>query len=137
MKYIAKLEVEDKGGFSVSFPDLPGCFSEGDSLEEAITMATKALDALLGFYLDHNRDIPPPLSYQGNGYYEIDVDPVIATAVLIRTQRGRRPMSEIAELIGTTPQNYFRYERAGCNPTLKTLSRIAKACGKKLEVRFI
>ena len=34
-------------GFSVAFPDLPGCFTEGDTLEQAYEMAFAAL----GLYL--------------------------------------------------------------------------------------
>lgn len=34
---------EDKpGAYTVVVPDLPGCISEGDSLEDAIAMATDA-----------------------------------------------------------------------------------------------
>ena len=39
---------EDDGGYSVVFPDLPGCITQGDSLEEAIEMAE---DAALGWIL--------------------------------------------------------------------------------------
>lgn len=41
---------EDKpNAYTVIVPDLPGCISEGDNLEEAITMAT---DAAFGWVLD-------------------------------------------------------------------------------------
>ena len=30
-------------GYTVTFPDLPGCISEGDSLEEALNTAQEAL----------------------------------------------------------------------------------------------
>lgn len=32
----------DEGGYAVSFPDLPGCFSVGETLEEAYQNATDA-----------------------------------------------------------------------------------------------
>jgi len=34
-------------GYSVAFPDLPGCFTEGDTLEEAYEMAFAALGLFL------------------------------------------------------------------------------------------
>ena len=40
--YPAIFTAEDIG-FSVSFPDLPGCFTEGDTLEEAYKMAASAI----------------------------------------------------------------------------------------------
>lgn len=44
--YPAKFQ-EEEDGFAVSFPDLPGCFTEGDSLEDAYKMAVDAI----GLYL--------------------------------------------------------------------------------------
>lgn len=38
----------DEVGFWVEFPDLPGCFTQGDTLEEAYQYAQEAL----GLYLD-------------------------------------------------------------------------------------
>lgn len=40
---------EQKGGYTVEVPDLPGCVSEGENLTEAIFMAT---DAASGWVLD-------------------------------------------------------------------------------------
>lgn len=50
---------EEKDGYTVLFPDLPGCITEGDSLAEAILMAT---DAACGWILDELEDgkNPPP-----------------------------------------------------------------------------
>ncbi|WP_338588228.1 type II toxin-antitoxin system HicB family antitoxin [Paenibacillus sp. Y5S-9] len=45
-------------GINVTFPDLPGCFTCGDSVEEALLMAKEALE----LFLDGEpvEDIPPP-----------------------------------------------------------------------------
>lgn len=45
--YPAIFHPEEVGGYSVSFPDLPGCVTEGDTMSEAIYMAKDAL----GIYL--------------------------------------------------------------------------------------
>lgn len=45
--YPAIFEPEAVGGYSVSFPDLPGCITEGDTMEEALDMAKDAM----GIYL--------------------------------------------------------------------------------------
>ena len=47
---------EDQGGYTVTFPDLPGCVTEGDSLAEAILMAE---DAASGWVLDELEDGNP------------------------------------------------------------------------------
>ena len=34
--YPAVFHTEEVGGYSVTFPDLPGCITEGDTIEEAL-----------------------------------------------------------------------------------------------------
>ena len=53
LAYPAIFYYEENGGFSVEFPDLPGCITQGDNLEEAIEMAE---DAALGWLLDELED---------------------------------------------------------------------------------
>lgn len=47
-------------GISVSFPDLPGCFSCADSDEEAVSMAKEALGLHLYSMEEDNDEIPVP-----------------------------------------------------------------------------
>lgn len=52
--YIAVLEEdEEQGGYTVIFPDLPGCITEGDDLSEAISNAKEVLQLHL-FNLDED-----------------------------------------------------------------------------------
>lgn len=37
----------DKSGYSVMFPDIDGCFTQGDSLPDAMEMAQDALELML------------------------------------------------------------------------------------------
>lgn len=56
--YPACFYEEEDGGFSVQIPDLLGCCTQGDNLEEAIQMAQ---DAALGWLLtavENNEEIP-------------------------------------------------------------------------------
>lgn len=39
---VKRLDETDGGGFIVTFPDLPGCMSDGDTVEEAICNAADA-----------------------------------------------------------------------------------------------
>lgn len=41
------IEKSDDGGYTVSVPSLPGCISEGDSIEEAIDNITEAIELYL------------------------------------------------------------------------------------------
>ncbi len=41
--YRVLLTPEAEGGFSVSVPTLPGCFTQGETVEEAMEMAKEAI----------------------------------------------------------------------------------------------
>ena len=45
--YPAVFEKEDSGGFSVYFPDLEGCYTQGDDISDAISNAEDALNLWL------------------------------------------------------------------------------------------
>lgn len=47
LQYDAVFEKEKDGGYSVWIPDLPGCTSQGDSLEEAIGNIKEATELYL------------------------------------------------------------------------------------------
>ena len=56
--YAAIFEECEEGGYSVSFPDLPGCFTEGDDLTEAMEMAQEAACGWLAGEIDNGKEIP-------------------------------------------------------------------------------
>jgi predicted RNase H-like HicB family nuclease len=62
--FIAVLVPERGGGWSVLFPDLPGCATRGKSVPEAITTAADAATAWLGASREQGEDIPAPRSYE-------------------------------------------------------------------------
>jgi predicted RNase H-like HicB family nuclease len=47
---------EAAGGFSVIVPALPGCVSEGDTIEEVMANVIEAAEAWLAAGHDHNKD---------------------------------------------------------------------------------
>ncbi len=49
----------DVGGYSVSFPDLPGCYTQGNDLDEAIAMAADALGLYLYTLKEDHIPFPP------------------------------------------------------------------------------
>lgn len=58
-KYIfPAIFTKEKNGYSVNFPDIDGCFTCGETLEEAIEMAVDALSLMLADYEETGTDIP-------------------------------------------------------------------------------
>lgn len=58
--YAAVLEAEEEGGYSVSFPDLDGCFTCGDTFEEAMDMAHDAARGWIAIAARANEPLPQP-----------------------------------------------------------------------------
>ena len=52
---------EDGGGYLVEFPDLPGCMSDGETIEEAIANGREAMLGWLEVMRAEGRPVPAPL----------------------------------------------------------------------------
>ncbi len=57
--YPAIFHHEEDGGFSIFFPDIPGCFSQGDDIADGIFMANDALALSLYSMEKDGKTIPP------------------------------------------------------------------------------
>ncbi len=61
MRYPVAIELgNDTTAFGIVVPDLPGCFSAGDTLDEAMAAAEDAVAAWIDAALDAGETIPPP-----------------------------------------------------------------------------
>lgn len=54
------LSDEEGGGWLVTYPDLPGCMSDGETPEEAMANGKDALEAWLRAAAEAGREIPGP-----------------------------------------------------------------------------
>jgi predicted RNase H-like HicB family nuclease len=60
-KYIYTILLEpdsDLGGYTVTVPALPGCVTQGETLEEAITMAKDAIRLFIETLIDAGEQVP-------------------------------------------------------------------------------
>lgn len=46
--------------YGVTVPDLPGCFSAGSTIDEAMLMAREAIELYLDTLIEDGREIPEP-----------------------------------------------------------------------------
>lgn len=66
---ISLLSEEDGGGYFVEVPDLPGCMTDGDTLEEALCHAQEAIETWLEAAKKIGRDIPETKYYSSEERY--------------------------------------------------------------------
>ena len=56
--YPALFHKAEEGGFWVTFPDFPDCFTQGESIDEAYEMATSALGLCITDLINEHQSIP-------------------------------------------------------------------------------
>jgi len=87
MRYPIAIEIgNETTAFGVIVPDLVGCFSAGDTLDEAIDNAKEAITLHIDGLLDDNETIPTPspvsrysslAEYTGFIWAIVEIDPAI------------------------------------------------------------
>ncbi len=60
MDYVVVIEKAGDGGYSAYVPDLPGCVSCGDTLEEVRKLIEQAVSLHIDSLRRHAEPVPPP-----------------------------------------------------------------------------
>ena len=60
MRYPVVLHTDDQVRFGVTVPDLPGCFSGGDTLDDALESVREAIDLHLQGTVEGGGEVPAP-----------------------------------------------------------------------------
>jgi len=82
--YIALVHKDEGTSYGVSFPDVPGCISAGDTLEEAVANAAEALGAHLALMRRDGDTVPAPRSFEElrrDAEFRADASDAIVTVV--------------------------------------------------------
>lgn len=109
--------------FGVIVPDLPGCFSAGDMLDEAIIGAEEAAAAWIDAALDAGEAVPGPSSledlrqrseYAGWAFGLINVDPALLDDTIERInitlpRRVLRRLDAMAQSVGESRSGYIAH----------------------------
>jgi antitoxin HicB len=63
--YTVIYEEDPEGGFVASVPTLPGCYSQGDTLEETEKNIAEAIELYIETLYDENKEVPEEHLWQG------------------------------------------------------------------------
>lgn len=134
-KFPARFEPDPDGGFVVSFRDIPEAITQGDTLEEAESMAQDALVTAMDFYFEDGRPVPAP-SRAEKGERLVGLPPsVVAKVALLnaRIETGARP-ADVARAIGVKPQEMTRVFDLQHATKIDTIAAALAAMGHTLNV---
>jgi antitoxin HicB len=129
MKYHFRVHKE-KNGYWGECIELEGCSSQGQSHEELKKNLKEALDLYLDEPEESSMVFPlPKRCMAGKNIMALDVDPQIALASLVRSERLKRRWSQklAAQELGMPLYSYQRLEYSRtANPEWKTLIKLRK-----------
>jgi antitoxin HicB len=57
---VRPLSSDEGGGYLIEFPDLPGCMSDGDTIEEAVVNGADAMHCWIRAMREAGRPVPAP-----------------------------------------------------------------------------
>lgn len=84
MRYPVIIHKDQDSDYGVTVPDMPGCFSAGESIEEALDMAKDAILCHIEGLLIDEEEIPPPSpiekywnnpDFQDGKFMLVEIDP--------------------------------------------------------------
>ena len=115
MRYFAKITKQPEGGYLVVFPELSGCVTEGETLKEAQANAKELLDGWLSVICTQAKpldSISVPKLRRGKDFYPIEVDALVARAVVLKLLRAACELStaDAATLVGMKLDEYNDFE---------------------------
>jgi antitoxin HicB len=140
IEYPLIIHKAEEGGYWAEFPDLPGCITEGDSEAEVLSMAKDALSGWLAVRFERNFAIPEAKVLKGKNVRWVEPNPDVGIPLMIRKIRKELGLSqkEVAHRLHIAYQSYQAWENPKiANPTLKQLTKLADAVGKKLTVELV
>lgn len=135
MRYPVNLD-PDSGGFVVSFPDIPEALTQGDSREEALSMALDALVTAFEFYFEDNQKIPLPSEVTGEF---VDVPLSVASKVIMLNAfiDSRLTQIELAKGMGVKKQEITRLFDLKHATKIDAVQKAMQVLGKRLELQVI
>ncbi len=102
MRFPVVIHKDETSGYGVTVPDLPGCFSAGDSIEEAILSGHEAIACHLEGLLMDGEAIPdraPIETHQGCDAYRDGIWALIDVDVSKLSSRSRRVNITVPERV--------------------------------------
>lgn len=100
LPYRVVLYPSPEGGFAVEVPDLPGCISQGQTLQEALEMIEDAKRCWIADALERGEPVPEPASEEA-----------YSGRILVRAPKSlHRALAERAREEGISLNQYIVYQ---------------------------
>ncbi len=129
--------LDDTDGFTVQFADIPEGITDGDTLDEMLSMAVDCLETAVEFYFEDKRPVPMPSD--ANGRYTVSPSPQVEMKIMLHNEMLAQGISksEMARRLNIAPPNFERVMNVRHKTKFETLYSAFAALGKRLEIRVV
>ena len=136
MRYPVIVHKEKAGGCWLSFPDVPGTYTNGTSVKDAMSHALDALETMFMYTFGTGEMIPLP-SAPKRGQKLVELPVSVAAKVLLHNEMVRQKVRPInlAKRMGIPRQEITRMLNLRHNTKIDTTAQALAALGKRLELR--
>lgn len=134
LRFPAQFE-PDGDGFVVTFRHIPEAITQGDSLDEARSMAADALLTAMDFYFEDKRPVPAP-SKAKKGEELVELPASVSAKILLLNEMLKQKVTpaELARRLNTRPQDVNRIVTLNHATKIDTIADALAALGKQLEI---
>ena len=135
LRYPARFEPAEEGGYVVTFRDIPEAITQGDTLEEARSEAADALLTSMDFYFEDRRPVPAPSKAQKGEELVALPASMSAKILLLNEMLGQKVTpTELARRLHTRPQDVNRIVDLGHTTKIDTIAAAFEVLGKHLVI---
>jgi antitoxin HicB len=132
--YPVELRPDDNDTVLITFPDLPGAITYGDTEAQALEHAVDALETILAAIIADREDIPRPSPARGRP----TVRPTLLGSLKVAVYRAMRARgwrkADLARALALNPRQIDRLLDLRHKSTVAQLEQALKACGQRAEV---
>jgi len=138
LRYPGRFEPDDGHGFVVTFRDVPEAITQGDTLDEARTMAADALLTAMDFYFEDKRPVPAPSKAKKDEEL-VSLPATVSAKVLLLNEMVTQKVApaELARRLGTSPQAVNRIVDIHHATKIDKIAEAVEALGRHLELAVI
>ena len=112
LEYPFNVVADPEGGYVVVYPDLPGCMTQGETLEELVAMAQDARQSWIEAEYERGNDIPPP-SYpeEYSGKFNVRIPKSLHRALAEASRREEVSLNQYVLSLLARGDAQYRVER--------------------------
>jgi antitoxin HicB len=141
VSYYARFKPEPKvGGFSISFPDIPGALTQSESIEEGMAMALDVLRCSFRWFIEEGKDVSlPGKAKPGRGLHLITLSVMDSAKVeLYRAWMASGiKKAELARRLKIGRANVDRLFDLDNHSRMDQIEAAFRALGKRVEITVL